>query len=473
MTKRFFLIFSVLVLVLTGCKNDIAHVGEGMLDAEDNIVVLADTFPLSSKIGSSDAIVSNLDSALLGEIETDYGTLKADILTQLACPEGYAYPDNAKIDSIALYFQYGSWVGDGYSPMAINVYELDGEVLNYNRSYTTDIDLSRYCSKTKSILQHKRIVVASEKRDSVMNDEGVYVPMVRMMGDSTSDFFHRFASIRRFTTQKEFNQQFKGLFFETDFGSSTVLNVSGIALAVYYHFSYDKAGRDTIVNDTKIFYANSEVRTVNRVQYIDKDQLLDQLRTQSQHNYVIAPAGIYTSISLPLKQMERTIRNNLVETVLSPGDTIYKRPYVNLALLRVDVENVYTGTAANIQRNDWLQPAPTMLLVKEASYKRFFDKNELPSDTCAIVGYLTQGTDSLGNPTYYYAYDLWSLLTKELRNGDVEDTLYMRLVPVEVTTSTTSSATVISAIKQSQAASATVIRSAQSGMSLKLVYSGF
>lgn len=121
-------------------------------------------------------------------METDFGTLKADVLTQLACPEGYAYPENAEVDSIALFFRYASWVGDDASPMAINVYELDGDVLNYNRSYTTDIDLSRYCTKTKPILKNKRIIVASEKQDSVMDTNGNYVPMVKMMSDSTSDF---------------------------------------------------------------------------------------------------------------------------------------------------------------------------------------------------------------------------------------------------------------------------------------------
>lgn len=473
MTKRIFFILSIAVLALTGCKDDVAHVGSGLLDTGDSIIVVADTFALSSEIGNSNAIVSNPDSMLLGELETEFGTLKADILTQLACPEGYSYPSNAVMDSIALYFEYGSWVGDGNSPMAVNVYELDGEVLNYNKSYSTDIDLSRYCTKTQTVLRNKRIIVASEKRDSVMNASGVYVPMVRMLSDSTSDFFRRFASIRQFDTQEAFNRQFKGLFIETDFGSSTVLNVSGIALAVYYHFSYDKAGRDTTVTDMKVFYANSEVRTVNRVQYIDKESLMDNLRAQPTYNFVIAPAGVHTLISLPIRQMEQTIYSHLKEAELPEGDIIYKRPYVNLAQLRVDVENVFTGTSSQMKPYYWLQPAPTMMLVKESAYERFFAKNELPSDTCAIVSSLTQGTDSLGNPVYYYSYDLARMLTKELRSDAVEDTLHMRLVPVAVTTSTTSSSTVISSVKQSQSVSATVIRSAQSGLSLKMVYSGF
>ena len=464
----------MLAALMASCDTDLAGIGSSILTPGDSIVVKADTFSLNSRIDSSNAIVSLPDSALLGELESDYGTIRAEILTQLTCPEGYEYPSNAVIDSISLFFYYTSWVGDGYAPLSVNVYEMDGKQLNYSRQYKTDINLSDYCSRTKSILRNRRIIVASEKRDSMLSSSNVYVPMVRMMTDSTSDFFRRFSAIRKFTTQDEFNKQFKGLLLETDFGSATMLNVKDIAMGVYYHFSYDKAGRDTTVNDIKVFYANSEVRTVNRISYMDKDALLQNLANDStRYNYIIGPAGVHTRISLPVRQMEQRMHQNLVETIFSTGDTLIKRPYVNLAELRVDVENVFSGSASTLTRNDWLQPAPYMLLVRDASAERVLKGSEIPTDTCAIVGTLTQGTDSLGNPTYYYSYDLATLLTYELRKDSTPAWLDMRLVPVNVQTATTSSTTIISSVKEAQTLSATKIRSAASGLTLKMVYSGF
>jgi hypothetical protein len=464
----------MLAALMASCDTDLAGIGSSILKPGDSIIVKADTFSLNSRIDSSSAIVSLPDSALLGELESDYGTIRAEILTQLTCPEGYEYPSNAVIDSISLFFYYTSWVGDGYTPLSVNVYEMDGKQLNYSRQYKTDINLSDYCSRTKSILRNRRIIVASEKRDSMLSSSNVYVPMVRMMTDSTSDFFRRFSAIRKFTTQDEFNKQFKGLLLETDFGSATMLNVKDIAMGVYYHFSYDKAGRDTTVNDIKVFYANSEVRTVNRISYMDKDALLQNLANDStQYNYIIGPAGVHTRISLPVRQMEQRMHQNLIETIFSTGDTLIKRPYVNLAELRVDVENVFSGSASTLTRNDWLQPAPYMLLVREASAERVLKGSEIPTDTCAIVGTLTQGTDSLGNPTYYYSYDLATLLTYELRKDSTPAWLDMRLVPVNVQTATTSSTTIISSVKEAQTLSATKIRSAASGLTLKMVYSGF
>lgn len=476
MKNKFFIVYVIgLACCLTACKNDLASTGSEILAPEDGIIVIADTFDLKSRIDSCGAIISSPDSMLLGEIETDYGTLRAQILTQLTCPEGFKYPSNAVIDSISLYFHYTTWVGDGKSPLSINVYEMDGKQLNYAKTYYTDINISDYCSRTKSILRNRRIVAASEKMDSLANSSGIYEPMVKMMMDSTSDFFHRFASIREFTDQDSFNEQFKGLLVETDFGSSTVLNIKDIAMGVYYHFSYDKQGKDTTVNDLKVFYSNAEVRAVNSIQYVNKEDLLNDLQQDSAlYNYIIGPAGIYTQISLPVKKMQQSMIDHMIESIdAATGDTIVKRPYVNLALLQVDIENVFNGATADKTHNDWLQPAPYMLLVKEEAVERVL-KGEMPSDTCALICGLTSGTDSIGDPIYFYTYDLSTMLTHELREDSIAEQLDLLLVPVTVTTATTSSSTsVISSVKESQTLSATVIRSAQNGLNLKLVYSGF
>lgn len=68
MRKFFLWILVVAAVVLSGCKDDITYVGSGLLDGGDSIVVLADTFPLTSEIMNSGAIVSNPDSVLLGEL---------------------------------------------------------------------------------------------------------------------------------------------------------------------------------------------------------------------------------------------------------------------------------------------------------------------------------------------------------------------------------------------------------------------
>lgn len=483
MSKRIvFIVFLAAIMGLwTGCKDDVATTGQSVLDADDKIFVLADTFTISSVVDSCDAIISQADSFLLGEIETDYGTLRASILTQLACPEGYSYPADFavdSVDSICLFMYYSSWEGDPNSPIAVNAYLMDKQTFQYSGTYPTDLNIGDYCSREKSILTNHRIVIASEKLDSIQNNDGTYSPMVRMRVND--DFMQEFASIRSFTDQKTFNEAFKGLLIETSFGSSTILNISDIALGVYYRFGYNKAGRDTVVHDFKAFYANSEVRTVNHLYYEDKKELVEKLQNDSDtYNYIIAPACVYTRLQFPLKEIADTIIQNMRDPLT--GDTV-KWPYVNKAEVRVSVENKFTGSTSDKTYNDWIQPASNMLLIREESLERFFVNKELPSDTCALLGTLTQGVDSVGDAIYYYSYDMSDFLTdrlhKILRENLYEEnnnpTLNMLLVPVTIGTSTVStSATAVTSVRQQQTVSATKIRSAKNGMKLEIVYSGF
>ena len=185
MSKKQALIGFILAFVIafTACKDDVANTGESVLTPEDEVVVLADTFAFRSAVDSCRAIISQADSFLLGEIESDYGVLRASILTQLACPEGYHYPEGfsrESVDSICLFMYYQSWVGDANSPLAINAYMMDRNTFRYSGTYPTNINISDYCSRDLSILQNHRIVVASEKLDSIKNNDGTYSPMLRM-----------------------------------------------------------------------------------------------------------------------------------------------------------------------------------------------------------------------------------------------------------------------------------------------------
>ena len=150
-----------------------------------------------------------------------------------------------------------------------------------------------------------------------------------------------------------------------------------------------------------------------------------------------------------------------------------KRPYVNMAKVKVHVCNVAASAKAP---EDWSQPASEMLLVKESALTRFFDNRELPTDTCALLAELTKGTNSDGETEWYYTYDLSALLTRQLRHTDNPDTLKMLMVPVDIVTATSGSTTVITSIKQQQTVSATQTYSAQNStnpMAVEVVYSGF
>ncbi|MBR2266530.1 MAG: DUF4270 family protein, partial [Paludibacteraceae bacterium] len=134
---------------------------------------------------------------------------------------------------------------------------------------------------------------------------------------------------------------FNGLYLTCENGSTTLLNIIDITIDVEYTFSYSKAGRDTTVKDTKSFYANSEVRQVNRIEYLNKQQTFEALLKDSlSYTYAVAPANIYTRLSFPMAKMQQRINSRL------DG----KRPYVNMAKVKVNVCNHADQTS---NRDDW------------------------------------------------------------------------------------------------------------------------
>lgn len=465
MRNKFFVILLGVASLLSACKDDSVSAGGSIVETSDEIWVRTDTFSISSSLASCESIVSMPDSFLLGEMENKYGTLHADVLAQFACPIGFRYPENAQVEGVYLRLCYLTWFGDGNAPMGINAYEMTKGTFDYAQTYSTNIAAEDYVDLSQpSVLANEKVVIASKWPDSVYSsNKETYFAMVR--AKMSDDFTTKFFALRDFSSQEAFDKIFNGLYITSEYGSTTLLNIVDICIEVEYKFTYNKAGKDTTVTDTKAFYANSEVRQVNRIEYLSQQETFETLlKDSAQYSYVVAPANIYTRLSFPMGKMQQTITSKL-------GD---KRPYVNMAKVKVNVCNYVDQQST---RDDWSQPAPRMLLIKEDAMQRFFSKRELPSDTCALLGELTKGTDKDGNTEYYYSYDMSTLLTNQLRHTDNPDIMHMLLVPVDVISTTNSSGTTyIVSIKQQQTVSATQLMSAQNPddpMDVEVVYSGF
>ena len=96
----FLSLLAILLISFSSCKNDVVTAGAAVLSGEDSLVVRADTFSLTSALVRGKAIAVTPDSFMLGELDSKYGHLHADVLTQLACPLGFEYPENAELDSV-------------------------------------------------------------------------------------------------------------------------------------------------------------------------------------------------------------------------------------------------------------------------------------------------------------------------------------------------------------------------------------
>lgn len=460
--KIFFLLLVVLLISFSSCKNDVITAGSAVLETEDSIIVRADTFSLTSSLVHGEAITATPDSFLLGELDSKYGHLHADLLTQLACPVGFSYPKDAVLDSVCVFLYYRTWHGDKNAPLVIHAYAMDKGTFSYNEPLRSDTAISTYCSLDDSarVLTNPVVVTAADYRDSTYSSSSEqYIPTIVLKFNDT--WAKKVFAANDYSSQEAFNRQFGGVYLTTEFGGSTLLNVMDVNMAIYYHFPYVRAGTDTIVErDMKGMYANREVRQLNR--YVWQKGDLQALEQNTDTNFIISPAHIFTQLSFPMASMRKAITDAVGS----------KRPYVNRARLTLPVLNYYSGTEKDRTRDDWAQPATNMLLIRKNDLTRFFNEEITLSDSIAMYAVLQSATDTLDVTTYSYVFDLSTLMTKQLRENQF-NTLDMLLVPITVTTN--SSSTVIG-VSYNQSLTATEIYSAKHPdhhLELEVVYSGF
>lgn len=457
--------------MLTACNDDVASAGASALLEEESVVVFADTLRnVRSEIFMASPIEYTPDSFLLGECaRPNVGTIKADILAQFTSPEGFVYPDSAQVDSITLMMFYRSWHGDGNAPIGITVYEMDKETLYFDSLYTSDVDVTNFCSLHDStkVLYQDRIVVPAVPADSIYQSAtGMYI--YRIMSRLNDRYAQKIFNIKDFSSKEAFNQLFKGLYITTNYGGASALYVYDICLAIHYHYTFptqEGSSTYTTLPDVKYLYANVESRQINRYVYPERDVIYSQLKRDASKDYILSPANIYTQLNIPINDIKHRIQSEV-------GD---KRPYVNMASLKV---NVLNGDVANNQFNkdNWARPASSMMLIKKSAFNRFFTKKELPSDTCAICSNLTVSLDEKKQYQYSYMFDLSDLLTQQQRDTMSLDTLEMLLVPVKLSTAYSSSASYVSAVQVEQAVTSTILSSSsdsEQSMNIEVIYSGF
>jgi len=487
-----FILFTLPCILFLGCKDDIVAAGAGALTSDEEVRVCAKTLAhISSSTTDSVnefVITQTPDSFLLGECNTkEWATIKADIMAQFACPEGFEFPASPTkelrtcIDSAALTMTYSSWFAEGNSPLRISVYEMDKATFQYTGVYSCNEDVNKYWSGNDSThaVKEDQVVVAAQPSDSVYSSTtGTYIPIIRFkMSDAfVKKMNNTFQKSPTFPKQKDFNESIlKGLYITTTSGASTALYVGNITLVLYYHYYYEDqpgSGTYTKFNHAKYLYANSEVRQVNRYSFPYRDFVVSALKLEEDStNYVVSPGYVYTTLKLPLGAYADTIIQALTR---SQSDTL--QPYINKAIMRVDVLNA-TNTTTTADK--WASPASDMLLISKDSLQSFFSRTNLPSSDYCLLGSLVQNTDDNNNSTYYYNFDVSTLLYNEVHkrmNHTPSHDVEMVMLPVFVEYSTSSTSTIVSKVKINQTITFTKLRSAQhtgDPLDIDVIFSGF
>jgi len=452
-----FIFVLVISFVLYSCENDLTNIGANIQPAGDAITLGINSFGVSSESFDVPFIYSRPDSLLLGTFHDDtFGTLTADILTQIQPPVGVSYPENAKADSAKVLLLYYSWFGDQYSPLEVNVYKMDkGKTFKESELYTSNIDVNEYCSK--SILLGSEVFTAKDYAGGRLNPYLIQIDLDTSLLFEKNMFSSELDSTYTLGNEAVFHNKFNGLYITSKFGTASLLNVKSIYLRYYYHYSYIRKTVDglrdssVIVSHYQDYPANKEIRTVNRVEYLKKSTDFG-----TNINVVSAPANTYTRVTLPLK----AIKDSLSKGV--KGKTML----INRAIFRVDVADVKDTTLA-------VPLVTSILMLNEDSVDAYFKTRKLPTTYNSVLGSISYEYDSNNELQYYYKFDMAKVLTHELAKNPTTPELKFQFIPVSIQYDGSNN---IIEVKQQNLMRAVKLCSGThptKPMKLQMVYSGF
>jgi hypothetical protein len=457
MKRKFIYVIIALIAILTACKND-DSVGIEIQPQEDEIVICSDTFLIESENYCVPAISAQADSMILGEFySAKYGTTKAELLLQIAPPIDYRFPEakyNPQPDSLVLMMYYDTWFGSSYAPLEFSIYEINKQSIDYNTQYLSNLNIGDFCDST--ILMGKRLMTSIDlsRADSVSEDTAS-TPYVRYRFDQTQ--LERFFNMPQevYKSEEAFLDEFKGLYLTTRYGSSTMICFKQMTMYLYYHYTYQKNGKDTVVNTSIIFPSNKEVRQLNKFTHPNIEEIIN---CDDSINYIKSAAGIYPKIRIPIGEMSKRIYSKI-------GDK-----QLNINAAEIIVENI------DYESEDVYMGQPSFLLaLTTEQFDDFIKYNTIPTatDTTAVIANYLSNKGG-------YKLDLAYFITKYLRNEMVEDdeVIEMILMPVvvESKTSTSTGSTSVTNIKPLTQLAATTIRSGKnvySPMRMKILYNGF
>jgi hypothetical protein len=455
MKKYFIYVIIAATAIVTSCKND-ESVGITIQPQEDEIIVESDTFIIESENYYVPAISAQADSMILGEFYNEtYGTTKAELLVQIAPPIDYRFPEDKykpEPDSLVLMMYYNSWVGSAYAPLEFSIYEINKQPIDYNTQYLSNLNIGDFTDST--ILMGKRLMTSIDlsRADSLEEDTAI-MPYVRYKFDQVQ--LERFFNMPQevYKDEEAFLDEFKGLYITTRYGSSTLICFNQITMYLYYHYTYQTNGKDTVVNTSIIYPSNKEVRQLNKFTHPNIEEVTV---CNDSINFIKSAAGIYPKIRIPIGEMSKRIYSKI-------GD---KQLNVNAA--EIIIEDIKYDTT-----NTYLGKPFYLLALTTDQFDDFLKYNTMPSatDTTAVIA--SYSTSHKG-----YKLDLAYFITKHLRNEIVEedDVIEMILMPVLAETSTSTETSTIANIKPLTQLAVSTIRSGKneySPMRLKILYNGF
>ncbi len=446
---RLLTVLVIAALTFAACDDTTEGIGGSITNKIDNINISNSAFNVTTKSIVADSVLSRNNMGLIGKMkDPETGNyVKGDYMTQLSVLPTFSVDtldyikqaNNGSIeaDSCYLLVSYNASYGDTIAPMKVTAYEMtkpmsedqeyysnydafkEGWVSENNQHWSSNYNLSNTSDvKNFKIYLNKKY----EKDGKTYKNYGSYIMQTYA---EHPEYFK--------TNFKFLHNVCPGFYIKNVGGTGNMAKIWNTELIFYWTRKKTIKAKDGVKDSTAVsigynrFDGTEEVLQLNKIE----NKNLEELASKQNYTYLKSPAGIFTEVTLPIKDIMKGHEKDTLNTAT-----------ISFPRLNADEDNPYNFATPS-----------TILMVQKDSLQSFFEKSKLADNrTSYTASYSSTGT-------YKNAYtfqNIANLVSAMYKNkGKGENWNKVVLVPVNVITTTQGYTTVISKINHDMSLAST------------------
>ena len=448
---RLLTVLVIAALTFAACDDTTEGIGGSITNKIDNINISNSAFNVTTKSIVAGAVLSRNNTGLIGKMkDPETGNyVKGDYMTQLSVLPTFSVDtldyikqaNNGSIeaDSCYLLVSYNASYGDTIAPMKVTAYEMtkpmaedkeyysDYDAFNFKEGWVSESNQhwsSNYNLSNTSDVKNFKIYLNKEytKDGKTYKNYGSYIMQTYA---EHPEYFK--------TNFKFLHNVCPGFYIKNVGGTGNMAKIWNTELIFYWtrHKTINKDSTAVSIGYNR-FDGTEEVLQLNKIENDTENLKKLASKDQEKCTYLKSPAGIFTEVTLPIKDIMKGHEKDTLNTA-------------TISFPRLNNEN---------EDNPYNFATPsTILMVQKDSLQSFFEKSKLADNrTSYTASYSSTGT-------YKNAYtfqNIANLVSAMYKNkGKGENWNKVVLVPVNVITTTQGYTTVISKINHDMSLAST------------------
>ena len=427
----------LLSMVAVSCNDNTDTIGQTLTDNMDQVRIYTDTFNVSTRSIKAGPVLSRTATGNLGRMKdpetgsliTGDITTKFHVLSNLNIPgkeDLYYFKNNGEIlaDSCDIRFYFADFEGDSLATMKATLYEL-AKPLQEDGKYYTDFDPMKegYVRTDENAIKIGKtytlwdLTISKAEREATNHANNIRIKITGPYTDKNGNTYPNFATfiLRNCYEHPEYfansltfaNHICPGFYLKSESGTGSMAYIYATNMNVYYR---------GVANDSAtlvIPFAGTE--EVMQHSTITNDNKVDELLEDNTCTYLKTPAGIFTEMTIPVDDIMKGHENDTLNTVK-----------VSLTKLNNKVQKDYS-----------LDNATSLLMIPKDSLATFFESNKTIDNKTSFLSGISGNTYTYSNISELVR----RMYDKKMKGNYSEDWNKVVIIPVEYSSTSTSSTT--------------------------------